>query len=62
MEAVVFISSEAALKDFQHRSGFGDVLSTLDRNLLPHVIEVVPQEADVVAPADDGTLGSTIRS
>ena len=48
VEAVVFISSEAALKDFQHRSGFGDVLSTLDRNPLPHVIEVVPQEPDAV--------------
>ena len=48
VEAVVFISSEAALKDFQRRSGFGDVLSTLDRNPLPHVIEVVPQEPDAV--------------
>ena len=48
VEAVVFISSEEALKDFQHRSGFGDVLSTLDRNPLPHVIEVVPQEPDAV--------------
>ncbi|SVC45893.1 uncharacterized protein METZ01_LOCUS298747, partial [marine metagenome] len=27
VEAVSFISSEAALKDFQQRSGFGDVLN-----------------------------------
>lgn len=48
IEESLFVSSEEALKDFQHRSGFGDVLSTLDRNPLPHVIEVVPYEADAV--------------
>ena len=44
--AVQFISSQEALKEFQVRSGFGDVLNTLDRNPLPHVIEVVPVTTD----------------
>ena len=41
-----FISSEQALLEFQERSGFGEVLSSLDRNPLPHVIEVIPESAD----------------
>ncbi|MDA0273530.1 MAG: permease-like cell division protein FtsX [Proteobacteria bacterium] len=44
----VFISSASALQEFQRKSGFGDVLSTLDRNPLPHVIEVVPANPDPV--------------
>jgi cell division transport system permease protein len=46
IEETVFVSSTSALKEFQRRSGFGDVLSTLDRNPLPHVIEVVPINPD----------------
>ncbi|MBO6567053.1 MAG: ABC transporter permease [Pseudomonadales bacterium] len=42
----VFISSDDALREFQNRSGFGEVLSTLDRNPLPHVIEVIPVSPD----------------
>ncbi|HIE87401.1 MAG TPA: ABC transporter permease [Gammaproteobacteria bacterium] len=41
-----FVSSTSALQEFQRRSGFGDVLSSLDRNPLPHVIEVVPANPD----------------
>ena len=46
VEAAVFISSEKALLEFQRRSGFGEVLTTLERNPLPHVIEVIPVDAD----------------
>lgn len=46
VDEVIFISSDEALKEFQHRSGFNEVLNTLDRNPLPHVIEVVPFDAD----------------
>jgi cell division transport system permease protein len=46
IEETVFVSSARALQEFQRRSGFGDVLSTLDRNPLPHVIEVVPENPD----------------
>ncbi len=49
VEEVRFISSEAALKDFQQRSGFGDVLNSLDRNPLPHVIEVVLVSSEPMA-------------
>lgn len=48
IDEVIFISSDDALMEFQHRSGFKEVLSTLDRNPLPHVIEVVPLDADPV--------------
>ena len=55
IEETVFVSSTRALQEFQRRSGFGDVLSTLDRNPLPHVIEVVPVNPD---PVDLGKLVS----
>ena len=55
IEETVFVSSTRALQEFQRRSGFGDVLSTLDRNPLPHVIEVVPVNPD---PLDLGKLVS----
>ena len=55
IEETVFVSSARALQEFQRRSGFGDVLSTLDRNPLPHVIEVVPVSPD---PLDLGKLVS----
>ena len=45
----LFVSSEKALLDFQERSGFTDVLASLDRNPLPHVIEVVPVSSDPVS-------------
>lgn len=46
VESSTFISAEKALIEFQERSGFGNVLNTLDRNPLPHVIEVVPANPD----------------
>ena len=52
VEAVSFISSETALKDFQQRSGFGDVLNSLDKNPLPHVIEVVLETMEPIALTD----------
>ena len=55
IEETVFVSSTRALQEFQRRSGFGDVLSTLDRNPLPHVIEVVPVNPN---PLDLGKLVS----
>lgn len=44
--SATFISRSAALEEFQMRSGFGEALSTLDRNPLPHVIEVISETAD----------------
>jgi len=55
IEETVFVSSTSALQEFQRRSGFRDVLSTLDRNPLPHVIEVVLASPD---PFDLGNLVS----
>ncbi len=49
IETASFISSDDALREFQNRSGFGEVLSTLDRNPLPHVIEVIPVSQDPMA-------------
>ncbi len=42
-ETVAYISPDAALEGFQSRSGFGDVLESLDRNPLPGLIELTPQ-------------------
>ncbi len=41
-----FISSDDALQEFQQRSGFGEILATLGRNPLPHVIEITPISED----------------
>jgi cell division transport system permease protein len=41
-----YIDPESALVEFQSRSGFGDVLNTLERNPLPGVIELSPVNAD----------------
>ena len=54
-----FVSSTSALQEFQRKSGFGDVLSSLDRNPLPHVIEVVPANPD---PIDLGKLVSAWKA
>ncbi len=48
IDETVFVSSTSALQEFQRRSGFGDVLSTLDKNPLPHVIEVMPVNPDPI--------------
>lgn len=42
--AAVYISPAEALREFQSRSGFGDVLNSLPSNPLPGVIELVPSE------------------
>ncbi len=51
VESATFISRNEALQTFQQRSGFGEVLTTLERNPLPHVIEIVPESADPLALA-----------
>lgn len=43
---VKFITSDEALADFQSRSGFGDVLNSLERNPLPSVIELTPKNTE----------------
>ena len=58
VKGVTFISSEDALKQFQDRSGFGEVLSTLERNPLPHVIEISPLDPD---PVSLGAMVATWR-
>ncbi len=47
VESTSFISAHNALAEFRSMSGFGDVLSTLDRNPLPAVIEIKPSTTDV---------------
>jgi cell division transport system permease protein len=49
VDQALFISSEKALIDFQQRSGFGEVLGTLEKNPLPHLIEVIPADPDPAA-------------
>ena len=49
VETATFISAGDALREFQARSGFGDVLKTLDRNPLPHVVEVTPDDPEPLA-------------
>lgn len=41
--ALEYISAESALKEFTARSGFSDVLNTLERNPLPAVIAIEPR-------------------
>ena len=42
VNSIEYISPAAALAEFTERSGFGDVLKTLDRNPLPAVITIEP--------------------
>ena len=48
VENVRFVPREVALKNFQERSGLRDVLSSLNRNPLPHVIEVTLVNSDPI--------------
>lgn len=41
---VVYISSEQALDEFKHLSGFGEALSYLDKNPLPSLLLVTPTQ------------------
>ena len=59
IDGTEFVSSNSALQEFQRKSGFGDVLSSLDRNPLPHVIEVVPANPD---PIELGELVSVWKA
>ena len=52
VESVHFVSRDVALKDFQERSGLRDVLSSLNRNPLPHVIEVNLVSSDPLVLSD----------
>ena len=52
VENVRFVSRDVALKDFQERSGLRDVLSSLNRNPLPHVIEVNLVSSDPLVLSD----------
>ncbi len=45
-ESIKYTSPEQALAQFQSRSGFGDVLSSLDRNPLPGVVELMLSHMD----------------
>ncbi len=47
IESTYFISAHDALAEFRSMSGFGDVLSTLNRNPLPAVIEIKPSTTDI---------------
>lgn len=47
VNSAVLISSEAALKEFQTFSGFGEAVLALDSNPLPAVILVTPVEAQI---------------
>ncbi len=42
VDSVLYISADEALQEFQARSGFGDVVTVLDENPLPAVVEIVP--------------------
>jgi len=46
---VEYITPGEALADFQARSGFGDVLNSLERNPLPAVIELAPRDTEPYA-------------
>ncbi len=52
VENVRFVPREVALEDFQKRSGLRDVLSSLNRNPLPHVIEVTLVSSDPLVVSD----------
>lgn len=39
---VKYVSSDAALAEFQHYSGFGDALEALEENPLPHLLIIYP--------------------
>lgn len=43
---VAFLSKDNALAEFAELSGFGDVLTTLDDNPLPHILVVSPKVPD----------------
>lgn len=44
IESLVFISSEDALEEFRQLSGFGDAVDYLDKNPLPNVLLVYPEQ------------------
>ena len=56
VEAVKYISPEAALAEFQQASGFGEVLTLLDANPLPGVLLLTPATEVVNDPGGITTL------
>ena len=44
IESLVFVSADEALQEFRQLSGFGDAVDYLDKNPLPNVLLVYPQE------------------
>jgi len=61
IDAVNYISPEAALSEFEQYSGLGDVLSSLDNNPLPPVLVVVPT-AQFSLPINLETLKTELLS
>jgi cell division transport system permease protein len=51
ISAIVFVSAESALEEFQQESGFGDALALLDQNPLPAALLVQPS-AELIAQPD----------
>lgn len=58
VDSVRYISAADALKEFTERSGFGDVLASLDKNPLPPVVEVIP---DTNTPGQIKLLATNIQ-
>ncbi len=44
IDSVVYIPADDALKEFQHLSGLGDAIAYLEKNPLPDVVLVTPNE------------------
>jgi len=44
VESIKFISKEQAMDEFRANSGFGDALTALEGNPLPHVVQVLPKD------------------
>lgn len=57
--SALFVSRASALAEFQQKSGFGDVLSTLEQNPLPHLVEV---RLDISEPAAIQSLVQALKS
>jgi len=58
VDGAEYISRASALAEFQRRSGFGDVITSLARNPLPAVVTVTPSE---VAPGEIRMLAIRIE-
>lgn len=59
VESIRYISAGEALEEFRARSGFGDVVASLDENPLPAVVVVVPEAS---APAELRLVVSELKA